>query len=148
MSRALRDHFGFTAMPFDKEIGTDSLLELPSCRESMAGLRLLAETRGIGLLTGKSGTGKSCLVRKMIQELGTSLYKPMYLCHSSVGLSEFYGNLAVELGLEPKGRKATLFRAIKERLTTLHRQARTHPVLIIDEAHLLANEILADGSQS
>ena len=144
MSRALRDHFGFTAMPFDKEIGTDSLLELPSCREAMAGLRLLAETRGVGLLTGKSGTGKSCLVRKMIQELGTSLYKPMYLCHSSVGLSEFYGNLAVELGLEPKGRKATLFRAIKERLITLHRQARTHPVLIIDEAHLLANEILAD----
>lgn len=26
----------------------------------------------------------------------------------------------------------------------MHRQARTHPVLIIDEAHLLANEILAD----
>jgi len=144
MSRALRDHFGLSAMPFDKEISTDALLDLPSCKEAMAGLQLLVETRGIGLLTGKSGTGKSCLLRKLIQELGTNLYKPLYLCHSSVGLTEFYGNLAVELGLEPKGRKANLFRAIKERLITLHRQSRTHPVLIIDEAHLLANEILAD----
>lgn len=144
MSRELRDHFGLTAMPFDKEINTSELLELASCKQAMASLRLLVETRGIGLLTGKSGTGKSCLVRSLIHELGTSLYKPIYLCHSSVGLTEFYGNLAVELGLEPKGRKATLFRAIKERLISLHRQSRTHPVLIIDEAHLLSNEILAD----
>ncbi len=144
MSRALQDHFGLTALPFDKEIKTESLLDLPSCKEAMAGLRLLVETRGIGLLTGKSGTGKSCLVRKLIGELGTNVYKPIYLCHSSVGLSEFYGNLAVELGLEPKGRKATLLRAIKERVISLHRQSRIHPVLIIDEAHLLPNEILAD----
>lgn len=144
MSRALQDHFGLSAMPFDKEISTDDLLELQSSKEALNSLRLLTDTRGIGLLTGKSGTGKSCLIRKLINELGTSLYKPIYLCHSSVGLAEFYGNLAVALGLEPKGRKATLFRAIKERLVVLHRQARTHPVLIIDEAHLLANEILAD----
>jgi type II secretory pathway predicted ATPase ExeA len=144
MSRTLRDHFGLTAMPFDKEISTADLLDLPCCKEAMGSLRLLVETRGIGLLTGKSGTGKSCLLRKLMDELETSLYKPIYLCHSSVGLTEFYGNLAVELGLEPKGRKATLFRAIKERLINLHRQARTHPILIIDEAHLLANEILAD----
>lgn len=144
MSRMVRDHFGLTAMPFDKEVATTDLLDMPSCKEAMAGLRLLVETRGIGLLTGKSGTGKSCLIRKLIHELGSSLYKPIYLCHSSVGLTEFYANLAVELGLEPKGRKATLFRAIKERLVVLHRQARTHPVLIIDEAHLLAHEILAD----
>ncbi len=144
MSRALFDHFGLCAMPFDKEISTAELLDLQSSKDALNSLRLLIETRGIGILTGKSGTGKSCLIRKLIDELGTSLYKPIYLCHSSVGLTEFYTNLAVELGLEPKGRKATLFRAIKERLVVLHRQARTHPVLIIDEAHLLANEILAD----
>jgi type II secretory pathway predicted ATPase ExeA len=144
MSRALKDHFGLRAVPFHKEIETSELLDLPSCREAMEGLRLLTETRGVGLLTGKSGTGKSCLLRKLVDELGTSLYKPLYLCHSSVGLSEFYANLAVALGLEPKGRKATLFRAIKTRLEALHRQSGTHPVLIVDEAHLLSNEILAD----
>jgi type II secretory pathway predicted ATPase ExeA len=140
----MRDHFGLTAMPFDKEISTSSLLDFPSCKEALSGLHLLVETRGIGVLTGKSGTGKSCLIRKLMDELGTSLYKPIYLCHSSVGLTEFYGHLAVEIGLEPKGRKATLFRAIKERIISLHRQSRIHPVLIIDEAHLLENEILAD----
>lgn len=144
MSRALRDHFGLTALPFDKEIRTEDLLEFQSCKEVMAGLRVLIDTRGIGLLTGKAGTGKSCLVRRLIQELGTSLYKPVYLCHSSVGVGEFYSNLAVELGLDPKGRKATLVRAIKERVISLHRHSRIHPVLIIDEAQALANEILMD----
>jgi len=144
MSRELRSYFSLRAMPFDKEIDTDSLLDLPSCKETLSSLRLLVETRGIGLLTGKSGTGKSCLLRKLISELGTSVYKVIYLCHSSVGVGEFYGNLAVALGLEPKGRKATLFRAIKERIEHMHSQSGIHPVLILDEAHLLSNEVLCE----
>ena len=144
MSRELLQYFSFSALPFDKEISTDNLLELPSTKQALSTLRLLVDTRGIGTLCGKSGTGKSCLVRKLISELNGNLYKTLYLCHTSVGLTEFYANLAVSLGLEPVGRKAALFRVIKERLYALHRQSRIHPLLIIDEAHLLSNEILGD----
>jgi len=110
----------------------------------MSSLRLLVETRGIGLLTGKSGSGKSCLLRKLLNELNGNLYKPLYVCHTSVGLTEFYTHLCVALGLEPVGRKATMFRLIKDRLFQLHCQSKIHPVLIIDEAHLLSTEILSD----
>ncbi len=144
MSRELMSHFSLSSMPFDKEITTAELLELPATKKAIAALRLLVETRGIGLLTGKSGSGKSCLLRKLLDELNSSLYKPLYLCHTSVGLTEFYAHLCVALGLEPAGRKATMFRLIKDRLLQLHRQSKIHPVLVIDEAHLLSNEILCD----
>ncbi|MDP2816660.1 MAG: AAA family ATPase [Rectinemataceae bacterium] len=144
MSRELLSHFSLTSMPFDKEIATRDLLDLRSTKEALSTLRLLVETRGIGLLTGKSGTGKSCLIRKLLEELNSHLYRPIYLCHTSVGVAEFYGHLCVGLGLTPVGRKATMFRAIKDRILSLHSQSKIHPVLVIDEAHLLSNEVLSD----
>ena len=63
MSRELMSHFSLSAMPFDKEIATTQLLELPTSKKAMSALRLLVETRGIGLLTGKSGSGKSTLLK-------------------------------------------------------------------------------------
>lgn len=144
MRNELLSHFSLSALPFDKEIATADLLALKSTQAALASLRLLTETRGIGMLTGKSGTGKSCLVRKLLGDLNTTLYKPMYICHSSVGVTEFYSHLSVALGLPPVGRKATMFRAIKDRLFNLHCQSKSHPFLVLDEAHLLSNEILSD----
>jgi len=41
-------------------------------------------------------------------------------------------------------RKAAMFRDIKERVISLNKSHKIHPVLIIDEAHRLNNEILAE----
>ena len=49
-------HFNLSAYPFTKEVATERLLTLPSTQSSLAGLKLLIHTRGIGVLTGKSGT--------------------------------------------------------------------------------------------
>ena len=48
------------------------------------------ETRGIGVMSGKSGTGKSCVLRLLIDRLQPGLYKSYYLCHTSVAIVEFY----------------------------------------------------------
>ena len=60
----LLSHFNLTRLPFSKEIPTDQLMELPSLQRAFSSAGLLVETHGIGLLLGKSGTGKSCLLRK------------------------------------------------------------------------------------
>jgi general secretion pathway protein A len=95
-------------------------------------------------MTGKSGCGKSCILRLLIDKLNPSLYKIVYLCHSSIGLFEFYTHLAVGMGLPPQGRRASMFRAIKERILSLNKSHKLHPVLIIDEAHLLSYDILQE----
>ena len=144
MNQEILRFFNLSAYPFTKEIATDKLLELPSTHSRLAGLKLLVDTRGIGVLTGKSGTGKSCLLRLLLKELHTGLYKPVYLSHTSVGVQEFYSHLADALGLASTGRRATLYRAIHERVLTQHRQGRIHTVLILDEAHLLSIDVLKE----
>jgi len=54
-------YFGLTALPFAKEIPTESLHLLPSVEKNLAAARLLVDTHGIGVMVGKSGTGKTHL---------------------------------------------------------------------------------------
>jgi type II secretory pathway predicted ATPase ExeA len=57
MTKEMLSFFGMTGIPFSKEIDTKNLLLLPSMEKSLTSLKFLASVRGIGLLTGKSGTG-------------------------------------------------------------------------------------------
>lgn len=144
MNKELCSFYNLQALPFTKEIQTGNLYKLPSITSSLKKLKLLIETRGIGTLTGKSGTGKSCIIRMLEKELHSGLYKVLYICHSSIGILEFYCHLCHALGLETSIRRGNMFRVIKERIITLNKSNRIHPVLILDEAHLLSNDILKD----
>src|SRR4030042_1865157 len=99
---------------------------------------------GIGVILGKSGTGKSCLLRLLASRLPPGLYKPLYLCHTSVGIVEFYTHLSSLFGLSPCYRRASMFRDLKEHILSMNSSRHVHPVLLIDESHLLNNEILAE----
>src|SRR4030042_5879731 len=132
MNRELCSFYSLTGLPFTKEIETKNLSLLPQVDTCLKKLKLLIETRGIGTLTGKSGTGKSCMVRMLESELNTGLYKVLYLCHSSVGILEFYCHICHVLGLETSIRRGTMFRAIKERILSLNKSHKIHPVLILD----------------
>ncbi len=133
--------------PFGRDIDTQNLLKLPSIAEALANLEFFCQRKGIGILTGKSGSGKSCLLRLLTSGLPSGLYHPVYLCHSTVSVGEFYSHVATTFNLAPKGRRASLFRSIKDHVVALHRTNRVHPILIIDEAHCLSNEILVELRQ-
>ena len=142
--REMLSYFSLSSMPFTKELSTDALMKLPSVERNLASAGLLVETRGIGLITGKSGTGKSCLLRLLSDSLPPGLYKSFYLCHSSVGTVEFYTHLVDAFGLEPCYRRARMFRDLKQHVISMNNSAHLHPVLLLDEAHLLNNDILAE----
>jgi len=142
--REMLSYFNLNALPFTKEIPVEQLQLLPSLQRHLQAAQLLVHTRGIGLITGRAGTGKSCLLRLLAQQLPPGLYRSFYLCHSSVGIVEFYTHLASLLGLQPGFRRATMFREIKDHVLALNEASHVHPVLLIDEAHLLNNAILAE----
>jgi len=143
-AKELTSFFNLTDMPFSKEISTKQLKLLPSVEQALSSLLFLVETKGIGILTGKSGTGKSCVLRLLTSRLNTGLYKPLYICHTSVGILEFYTHICTALGLEPGGKRATMFRAIKDHILSLNNVSRIHPILLIDEADKLSNDILCE----
>jgi len=140
-------YFNMSCDPFSHDLDQSKLLMLPSIEDSLSSLGMFCDRRGIGVLVGKSGSGKSCLLRLLVAGLPVGLYKPVYLCHSTVSLSEFYGHLAAAFNLPVRGRRASLFRAIRDHVLQLHRSNRIHPILIIDEAQCLSNDILIELRQ-
>jgi general secretion pathway protein A len=144
MNREIMSYFNLNQNPFDKEIKTENLHLLPSIEKYLKSLELLIETKGIGVMTGKSGTGKSCIIRLLKNKLNAGLYKVLYLCHSSTTLLEFYSHVCALFGLETKTKRGIMFRTIKDHIIAMNKSQRIHPVLIIDEAHLLNNDILQE----
>jgi general secretion pathway protein A len=144
MTKELMSYFNFSGLPFTKEIPAERLLSLPTIERALASVRLLVQTRGIGLLTGESGAGKSCVIRLLASELNPGLYKLVYFCHSSTGILEFYSHLCAGFGLQPRHQRAPMFRELKDRILSLNRSSHVHPILVIDEGHLLCTEILQE----
>jgi type II secretory pathway predicted ATPase ExeA len=137
-------HFNLSGNPFTKEIKTENLKTLPGINEASGHLKILFDTKGIGVLTGKSGTGKSCLLRMAVDSLPKGLYKTHYICHTSVGILEFYSHLCDVFGLEASGRRAPMFKAVHNHIMYMNETNHIHPVLIIDEADKLSNDILQE----
>lgn len=107
-------------------------------------LGYLAKTKGFGLLTGSPGRGKTTVVRNWAASLNPSLYKVVYTSLSTVTVNDFYRNLATSLGAQAAYRKSENFHSIQGEITRLALDKKKTPVIIIDEANHVRNEILND----
>jgi type II secretory pathway predicted ATPase ExeA len=137
-------HFGLTAFPFDKQIPAEELFVSAAMHELSVRLGHLVEMSGIGLLTGDPGSGKSCAARAMTARLHQGLYKVLYVPLSTGNPLDLYKSISWELGLPVERSRAALYRQIKNEVTRLLTEARTHPVLILDEAHGLRSDVLEE----
>jgi general secretion pathway protein A len=142
--REMLGYFNLSELPFTKELESKKLILLPSLERAYSQLQYLVSLRGIGVLTGKSGTGKSCLLRLLADSLSPTNYRLVYLNHASVSTSEFYSHIACGFGLQPTGRRSSLYRKIREQIESFYSSKRMHSVLVIDEAHLLSTDILQE----
>lgn len=136
--------FGLKFNPFSKEIPANELFPSKDLQELDSRLKYLQTTRGIGLIAGEPGSGKSSALRRYVGELNPALFKPCYFSLSTVTVLEFYHGLALELGEDPKFKKIALFHQIQNAINVLYNERRITPVIILDEIHLASNKILED----
>jgi type II secretory pathway predicted ATPase ExeA len=139
-----RQHFGLTRHPFDKELAPADLFPSAAGQELVVRLGHLLELRGIGLVTGESGSGKTCVCRQVLTALHPSLYRVVYVCHSTGHVMDLYKTIAWEMSLPTERSRAALFRQIRTEVTRLATDARCRPVLVVDEAHHLRPDVLED----
>ena len=67
-----------------------------------------------------------------------------YVCLSTISVADFYKLLCEQLGLDTKGGKTVMFKAIQEQITYLYKEKRQPLLLAIDEAQYLNTGILND----
>jgi type II secretory pathway predicted ATPase ExeA len=139
-----RKHFALTAFPFDLTPPPDALFAAASLSEAEARLKHLLELRGIGLVTGEAGSGKTTVCRKVAADLHPGLYRVFYIPLSTGNVMDMYKTITWELGLPVQRNRAAAFRSIRLEITRLTLEAKQRPVLIVDEAHHLRNEVLED----
>lgn len=139
-----RKHFALTQFPFDLELEPEALLASTTLAEAEARLNHLLELRAIGLVTGEAGSGKTTVCRKIAAGLHPGLYRLFYVPLSTGNVMDMYKSIGWELGLPTERNRASAFRVIRTEITRLTLEAKQRPVLIIDEAHHLRNDVLED----
>jgi len=133
----LRSFFGLRSLPFTKDLEPEDVFEVPVQTRALERLRFLVDRKGIGVVVGVPGCGKSTVLRKLKASLGKTSHAVCYLHQTTCASVDLYREIARGFGLEPRYRKADVMRELAERLLTISRTKRIRPVLILDEAHLL-----------
>jgi type II secretory pathway predicted ATPase ExeA len=137
-------HFALTHYPFEHTIAGEDLFASATQKEAEARLTHLLHLRGIGLITGEAGSGKTTTCRKVAASLHPGLYRVFYIPLSTGNVMDMYKSIAWELGLPAERNRASAFRLIRTEISRLCVEAKQLPVLIVDEAHHLRNDVLED----
>jgi type II secretory pathway predicted ATPase ExeA len=134
-------HWTLDEPPFTKETA-DKDLWVPSSREPLIDEVVEACTeRGHALLTGEAGVGKTCILRALRVRLPEAGFRLTYCHNATLGRRDFYRHVCLTLGLETKATAAAVFYTIATHVQQLGKE-KVHPVFLIDEAHLLHQDVL------
>ena len=137
-------HFGLTHYPFERALQSDELFASSAAREAQVRLQHLVELRGIGLITGEVGAGKTTVCRQLASSLHPGLHRLFYVPLSTGNVMDMYKAIAWQLGLPVERNRASAYRAIHTEVCRLAVESKIHPVLVVDEAHHLRNDVLED----
>lgn len=136
--------YSLAARPFVKEIKAEEMYASTSHQELLARLNYLKDSRGIGMVVGEAGSGKTSGLRAFVVSLNPSLYRVAYFPLSTVTVTDFYRGLAFSLGLEPAFRKVDLFRQIQDAIWSQYAGKKIVPVIILDELQLASTKFFND----
>jgi type II secretory pathway predicted ATPase ExeA len=139
-------YFGLKKQPFTREISEESLFKSYDLREATARLQHLKQHRGIFLLTGEPGGGKTTVLRNFVHQLNPQIYHHCYTPHASVTRSDFYRQLNRLLKLPPKSRKSDLFEQIQTAILNLFDHQGKIPCIILDECQFMDSLTLRELS--
>ena len=126
-------HFGLKTQVFLERIPPEEIIQDERMAEGLARLNYLAEVGTLGVITGQTGVGKSCLLKLFFHNLSINRYKPLYLHLTGVNSVGLLKLIVRALGEIPRRGKETLFTQILEAT----KRAEGQVILVIDEAHLL-----------
>ena len=140
--RRLRSYFGFSRLPFVKAMHSAQMYDSLGQREVHAGLRMWNDLKGIAIVTGDSGVGKSITLRRFIQTIDEDRYTVIDFTYLPTTVTGFLRSLNRKLGLPMRLHGADLFDQAQTLLVTYESEKGTHPILVLDDAEGLTVSVI------
>ena len=133
----LQAHYGFTRMPFGRDLAPGMLHRHAAHGEAAARITWCVADKALGVITGEVGAGKTVAARSALAGLDTSRHTVIYLPDPTVGVRGIHHAIVSSLGGRPAHGTAALTAQSADALAAEHAERGRTPVLVIDEAHLL-----------
>ena len=141
------EHYGLDREPFSN--APDARFYYNSDLHSQALLRLMYavdSNKGLAVLVGGVGTGKTTLARRMLDNLPEDRYESslLVMVHSGITPEWILTRIALQLGVdEPAGDRLKLLKQLYTRLLEIEDEGR-RAVVLIDEAQMLQSRELME----
>jgi len=133
----LRAFYGFTRMPFGRDLAPGMLHRHPGHAEAVARITWCTGEHALGVITGEVGAGKTVAIRAALSALDPTRHTLIYLGNPTIGARGIHHAIVTALGGLPRTHMATLIPQTADALAAEHAERGRTPVLVIDEAHLL-----------
>ena len=137
MIEKLQSHYGFSRTPFGRGLAPLTLHRHGAHAEAVARIGWCIHERGLGVITGEVGAGKTVAVRAALTALDSSRHTIIYLGNPAVGGRGLYGCIVTALGGTPRFHKAALIPQTTDLLAAEEHERGRTTILVLDEAHLL-----------
>jgi general secretion pathway protein A len=144
------EFYGLRSAPFDLTADPEHLLLTPTHREALNMLQYgISAEKGITLLVGEAGTGKTTLLRKSLslnqRAAAATRVDMVYVVNPTISRAEFLQQLTDAFGLDPAAANstATFWKQLKELLVERQRKGRK-TALIVDEGQRLSDELIEE----
>lgn len=141
------EHFGLSEEPFSNAPVSRFYFESPQHAQALVRLtHAVSRMRGLSVLVGDIGAGKTTLARRLLDALPEEEYEAalFVIIHSGVTASWLLRRIALQLGVEnPAQEKLALLSQLYQRLMQIHEQGRK-AVVLIDEAQMLETRELME----
>ncbi|HEV7207801.1 MAG TPA: AAA family ATPase [Mycobacteriales bacterium] len=138
----IQSFFGFTTMPYGRGLAPGMLFHSSDHAQAAARIGYGIATRGITVITGEVGVGKTVAARAALGRTEPARHHLIYIPDPTVGARGIYHQLVTALGGKPSFHNAALVPQARDALAAEHAERGRLPVLLIDEGHLLTHDAL------
>lgn len=143
MSTKLNDFYGFETNPFSKYINLDNVYKSNDYIQVYNRMQSVIECEGIGIITGKSGVGKTTIVKTFIKNLSDK-YKVIYIQGGQMSVFDFYHSICNELNVKISDcHKIRIIEDIQNELIELRKKG-IRIVIVLDDAQELPSAIIQE----
>ena len=141
------DYYELAQEPFSNAPVSRFYFNSPQHSQALVRLtHLCGQMKGLGILVGDIGAGKTTLARRLLDSLPEAEYEAalLVIIHSGVTASWLLKRIALQLGVQsPAQEKLALLGQLYQRLVQIYEQGKK-AVVLIDEAQMLQTRELME----